>query len=294
VVVELIGGEEPARSLIERALAGGKHVVTANKLVMAKHGRRLSELARTSGVSISMEAAVGAGIPVLRMLELDLAANSIRSLAAVINGTTNYILDRMGEERAGQAEVLARLESFHKAQPLLPAMELPALRDAMRVGAEVLDAALARMGKAAHVEGAAVRLAGHQVKAQGAEGRKLQSLAETYRIGGLTPPDPPAAFATAAMTPGEGERLLALLVKQAILVKAADGIYFHAAPLAAAREKVLAACRAKGELPTPEARQVFEGVTRKHLIPLLEQFDREGLTRRVGNTRYLRAVQKKA
>ncbi len=196
-----------------------------------------------------------------------------------------------GEEL--QAEVLARLEAFHKAQPLLPALELPALREAMHLGAEALEAVLARMGKVVSVEGAGVRLAAHAVKAEGAEAKKLGVLAEVFRRAGLSPPDPGPAFLAAGMPAAEGEKLLPLLVKQGVLVKAGDGIHFHKEPLAAARDKVVAACQGGKELSTPQAREIFSGVSRKHLIPLLEQFDKEGLTRRVGNARFLRTAMRK-
>ena len=192
-----------------------------------------------------------------------------------------------------QAEILARLEAFHKAQPLLPSLELTVLREALHAGAEMLEAVLARMGKAVVVEGAGLRLAAHAVKAEGAEGRRLGTLAEVFRRAGLSPPDPGPAFVTAGMPAPEGEKLLVLLVKQGTLVRAADGIHFHKEPLAAARDKVVAACQGGKELSTPQARELFAGVSRKHLIPLLEQFDKEGLTRRVGNARFLRTAMRK-
>ena len=178
-------------------------------------------------------------------------------------------------------EAETRLEAFHKEQPLLPAMELKALREALKAPPEVVDAALTRGAGRLVLDASGARLASHRVKSEGTEGRKLSALAETYRVGGLSPPD------------SAEEKLLALLVKQGILVKAADGIHFHVEPLAEAREKVVAACKAKGEMSTPYAREIFAGVTRKHLIPLLEWFDHEGLTRRVGNARFLRTAMRK-
>jgi selenocysteine-specific elongation factor len=193
-----------------------------------------------------------------------------------------------------QAEILARLEAFHKAQPLLPSLELTVLREALHAGPEMLESVLARMGKTVTVEGAGVRLSGHAVKAEGAEGKRLGMLAEVFRRAGLSPPDPAPAFLAAGIKPAEGEKLLSLLVKQGVLVRAADGIHFHKEPLAQARDKVVAACQAGKELSTPQAREIFSGVSRKHLIPLLEQFDREGLTRRVGNARFLRTAMRKS
>jgi homoserine dehydrogenase len=95
IVVEVMGGEEPARSYLERAIGSGKHVVTANKLVMARHGPELLELAGERDVDVYFEAAVGGGIPLISTFKVDLQANEIERIQAVINGTTNYVLDRM-------------------------------------------------------------------------------------------------------------------------------------------------------------------------------------------------------
>lgn len=95
VVVELIGGEQPAFALIEEALSRGKAVVTANKRVVAWHGPKLLKLAAEKGAELRYEAAVGGGIPLIAPLTDDLAANRVVELRAIINGTTNYILTQM-------------------------------------------------------------------------------------------------------------------------------------------------------------------------------------------------------
>ena len=97
LVVELMGGEEPARALIAEALRRKKPVVTANKRVVAWHGPQLSQLAAQRGVELRFEVAVGGGIPLIAPLTDDLAANRILELRAIVNGTTNYILTRMAE-----------------------------------------------------------------------------------------------------------------------------------------------------------------------------------------------------
>lgn len=97
LIVEVMGGEEPAREYIVRALEAGKHVVTANKEVMAKHGPEILSIAARRGVDISFEASVGGGIPVIGPFKLDLVANQIREVRAIINGTTNFILTRMAD-----------------------------------------------------------------------------------------------------------------------------------------------------------------------------------------------------
>ncbi len=98
IVIELIGGETPAYDYIKQALGKNKHVVTANKEVIAKHGPELINYAASQGVSLYFEASVGGGIPLIAPLERDLKANYINGIHAIINGTTNYILTRMGDD----------------------------------------------------------------------------------------------------------------------------------------------------------------------------------------------------
>lgn len=116
IVVELIGGEEPAGSLIRSALAAGKHVVTANKELIAKSGPELLGLARAQGVDLHFEASVGGGIPLIAPLQRDLIANEIRSISAIINGTTNYILTRMAQDGASFRDALAEAQQLGYAE----------------------------------------------------------------------------------------------------------------------------------------------------------------------------------
>jgi homoserine dehydrogenase len=95
VVVELIGGHSPARELIQAAIQRGKHVVTANKALLAEDGNSIFEAARAKGVIVAFEGAVGGGIPVIKTIREGLAGNHIESLAGIINGTCNYILTQM-------------------------------------------------------------------------------------------------------------------------------------------------------------------------------------------------------
>jgi homoserine dehydrogenase len=95
VLIEVAGGDEPMRSYIEQAIQNGKHVITANKVVMAKHGPELLDLAAEKNVDVYFEAAVGGGIPLISAFRTDLQANRIERVSAVINGTTNYVLCRM-------------------------------------------------------------------------------------------------------------------------------------------------------------------------------------------------------
>ncbi|MFN9805349.1 MAG: homoserine dehydrogenase, partial [Betaproteobacteria bacterium] len=91
IVVELIGGEEPARSLVMEAIALGKHVVTANKALLARHGNEIFKAAQDRGVMVAFEGAVAGGIPIIKALREGLSANRIEWLAGIINGTSNFI-----------------------------------------------------------------------------------------------------------------------------------------------------------------------------------------------------------
>jgi homoserine dehydrogenase len=119
VVVELAGGDEPARTLIAAALAAGKAVVTANKHVVAHHGPALERTARAAGSPLRFEAAVGGGIPVLGPLALDLAPNRVARVRGILNGTTNFMLTAMAREGRDYAEVLADAQSrgYAEADP---------------------------------------------------------------------------------------------------------------------------------------------------------------------------------
>jgi homoserine dehydrogenase len=119
VVVELMGGLEPARTLIMAALGAGKGVVTANKSVIAHHGPELEATARRTGAAFRFEAAVAGGLPVLSPLAHDLAGNEIIRVRGIINGTTNYILTAMAQEGRPYDEVLedAQLLGYAEADP---------------------------------------------------------------------------------------------------------------------------------------------------------------------------------
>ncbi|HML04745.1 MAG TPA: homoserine dehydrogenase, partial [Methanobacterium sp.] len=106
IVIELIGGYEPAKSFILKALSNGKHVVTANKALLAKHWEEILQTANDNNVRICFEASVGGGIPLLEPLNESLAANNIESIYGIINGTANYILTKMTDEGLDFEEVL--------------------------------------------------------------------------------------------------------------------------------------------------------------------------------------------
>jgi homoserine dehydrogenase len=119
VLVEVAGGDEPIRGYLERAIRGGKHVVTANKVVMARHGPELLDLAAEKNVDVYFEAAVGGGIPLISTFRTDLQANRIERVSAVINGTTNYVLGRMAAAGLSLAEAVgeAQAAGYAEADP---------------------------------------------------------------------------------------------------------------------------------------------------------------------------------
>jgi homoserine dehydrogenase len=116
IVVEVMGGLEPARSLILRAIAAGKPVVTANKAVIARYGEEIAAAAAAKGVYVLIEAAVGGGIPIIEPLKQSLGGNRIQRVSGIINGTTNYILSRMADEGAAYADVLADAQRLGYAE----------------------------------------------------------------------------------------------------------------------------------------------------------------------------------
>ena len=111
IIVETMGGAEPARTLVAAALQAGKSVVTANKHIVAHHGPELERLARDADVPFRFEAAVGGGIPLLGPIAQDLAANRIARVRGIVNGTTNYMLTAMTRDGRDYAEVLAEAQA---------------------------------------------------------------------------------------------------------------------------------------------------------------------------------------
>lgn len=119
VVLELMGGEEPANKVVTLALEYGKHVVTANKELIAKHGSRLINFAKNNNLDLHFEAAVGGGIPVVQPLKHQLAGNDVIKIMGILNGTTNYILTQMEEHGADFADALgeAQAKGYAEADP---------------------------------------------------------------------------------------------------------------------------------------------------------------------------------
>lgn len=117
IVVEVMGGEQPAFDYIRRCLESGRHVVTANKEVMAKHGGELLRIAGAHSVRLLYEASVGGGIPIISPLSRDLLANEVTGVTAIINGTTNYMLTAMAQRGSDYADVLAEAQRLGYAEP---------------------------------------------------------------------------------------------------------------------------------------------------------------------------------
>src|SRR6478609_1758857 len=145
VVVELMGGDEPAHTLIAAALAAGKSVVTANKHVIAHHGPELEAIARRTGAALRFEASVGGGIPVLGPLAGDLAANRVERVRGIVNGTTNFILSAMTDETAPldfATVSLADQEDARAAGRIIRLVATASRRADGRIDAAVLPTAL--------------------------------------------------------------------------------------------------------------------------------------------------------
>ena len=116
IVIELIGGYSPARELVLQAIENGKHVVTANKALIAKHGNEIFAAAQRKGVMVAFEAAVAGGVPIIKALREGLAANRIEWIAGIINGTSNYILTEMRDHGRSFDDALAEAQALGYAE----------------------------------------------------------------------------------------------------------------------------------------------------------------------------------
>ena len=116
IIVELLGGYEPARGLVLRALANGKHIVTANKALIAKHGNEIFAAARAAGTMVGFEAAVAGGIPIIKAIREGLAGNRLEWVAGIINGTANFIMTEMRDKGRDFPDVLAEAQALGYAE----------------------------------------------------------------------------------------------------------------------------------------------------------------------------------
>jgi len=116
IVIEVMGGIEPARTYILQALNSGSDVITANKALLATHGTELFDAAEQVGAQLYFEAAVGGAIPIIRPLRESLAGDKVNKIMGIVNGTTNYILDRMDTTGASFADALAEAQALGYAE----------------------------------------------------------------------------------------------------------------------------------------------------------------------------------
>ena len=153
VVVELIGGVTSAKEVVATAIGAGRHVVTANKALLAAHGEELFEAASRRGVSVGFEASVAGGIPIINALRTGLAANRIDALAGIVNGTSNYILTAMEEEAQDFATALAEAQrlGYAEADPTFDVEGIDAAQKLAILAALAFDATIEFDG--VHVEG---------------------------------------------------------------------------------------------------------------------------------------------
>ena len=185
IVAEMIGGAGVAYKFTKAALEAGKNVVTSNKELVARHGAELHRIAAEHGVRYLFEASVGGGIPIIRPMTNDLAANGIVAVDGILNGTTNYILTRMANEGAPLSDVLkdAQAKGYAEADPTADVEGLDAARKI------VILAALA-FGKildpdAISVEGI-TSITAEDVELAGALGYKIKLIAHTEQVNGKT------------------------------------------------------------------------------------------------------------
>jgi len=116
IIVELIGGTTVAKEIMLKAIRNGKHVVTANKALLATHGTEIFKAAERNGVRVGFEASVAGGIPIIKIISEGLVANRIKSIYGIINGTTNYILSKMSDEKAEFSDVLKEAQNLGYAE----------------------------------------------------------------------------------------------------------------------------------------------------------------------------------
>lgn len=182
---------------------------------------------------------------------------------------------------AARTRLVALLEDFHVREKVRRGIPLGELRERSGAPGPLFERVLAQLvdaGRAA-VEHNQVRLAGRAAELDGREAGWRDALVERYARAGLEPPDPEEAVLTAGAPRREGRAILERLVEEGRLTKVATGLYFHAAPLGSARAAVRDFLAERPFASVGELKDLL-GVSRKYLIPLLEHFDREGLTRR--------------
>ncbi|MEC4684551.1 MAG: homoserine dehydrogenase [Nitrospirota bacterium] len=183
VVVELIGGIQPAKDFILRALRNGKHVVTANKALLATEGREIFEEAEKNSVSVGLEAAVAGGIPIIKVLKESLVANRILSIYGIINGTSNYILTKMTEDGIDFSDALKEAQSLGYAETD-PTLDIEGFDTAHKLTIiSSLAFGIPLSYEKIHIEGI-TRLTLQDIEFAGELGYKIKLLAITKSVNG--------------------------------------------------------------------------------------------------------------
>ncbi|HVJ35752.1 MAG TPA: homoserine dehydrogenase [Terriglobia bacterium] len=208
VVIELIGGSEgPAKALVEAAIANGKHVVTANKALLAHHGTALAVAAEAKGLCLAYEAAVAGGIPVIKAMREGLAANRIEQVYGILNGTCNYILTQMRETGREFADVLAEAQALGYAEAD-PSFDVDGIDAAHKLSI------LASVAFGCAVDFNAVRVSGiRNVSAM--DIAFAEELGYRIKLLGLARPS----------KDGIEQRVLACMVPQASVIAKVDGVF---------------------------------------------------------------------
>jgi selenocysteine-specific elongation factor len=217
-----------------------------------------------------------------------------RDLAAAIEAAGDRIESRGGRwftvsaREQAMAGILAALEDFHRREPLRPGMPLEAARQAARAPAALVESAIEALERSGAVErrDAELSLGGHRVELDAGDRRLVERAMTRYGEAGLEPPETSALAAELAIDVARLRKLLQHLEREGRLVKLAGDWYADASALAAAERMLVDRLGREGGADTGTFKEMF-GVTRKYLIPILEYFDRRGLTRRDGNRRVL-------
>ena len=180
IVVELIGGTTIARDLVMDAIRHGKHVVTANKALLATHGNEIFAAAQKKGVMVAFEASVGGGIPIIKSLREGLTANRIEWIVGIVNGTSNFILSEMRDKGAGFAEVLkqAQQRGYAEADPTFDIEGVDAAHKLTIMAA--IGFGIPMQFKAAYIEGIS-KLTAQDIRYAGELGYRIKLLGITKR-----------------------------------------------------------------------------------------------------------------
>ncbi len=184
----------------------------------------------------------------------------------------------------------AAVSAFHKANPAQVGIEKAVLREQARLDLDFFSAVAAAAvasGRLREAEGGRLALAGHEAKLTGETSGKAAVLEGKFREGGYAPPAPEEAIAAAGMTPKDGREAVNLLLQKGVLVRVGEGIFFHREAVDRAKDLLVRAAEAQGKVESGAFRDQLK-TSRKFVIPLLEHFDAQGLTKRVGNERFLR------